>query len=369
MNKYFTRIVLLTMITMSACSQAWSQPVVSPEISDDSYITWRLHAPSASEVLVSGNDLPYLEQPMPMKNTGEGYWELTLGPVAPGAYRYSFIVDGATVLDYRNTQTSESNNNAWSLALVPGDPVMDMQNVAHGLVAEVNYHSEALGRSRRMHVYTPAGYGTGQEHYPVLYLLHGAMDSDDSWSTVGRAAVIFDNLIANGRIKPMVVVMPAGHTTTFRMGESGLPIADFASEFTTDIRPWAEQNLRILGGSANTAIAGLSMGGAQTLEIAFNNLSDFGYVGVFSSGVFGIVENDEWQQQRLTVLNDTEARANQEIFWFATGTDDFLIETTRSTVDMFKQNGFDVTYQETEGGHTWFNWREYLQDFTVLLFQ
>lgn len=363
------KTLFASLATLALVPAALAQQPSSPEVDAQGYITWRLNAPSATEVFVSGNDLPQLGQPRAMQQTREGIWELTLGPAAPGAYRYSFVVDGATVLDYRNPSLSESNDNAWSMVVVPGSPVMDLQDVPRGLVSEVNYHSQVLGRERRMHVYTPPGYMKNNEYYPVLYLLHGAMDSDDSWSSVGRAGVILDNLIASGQVEPMVVVMPAGHTSSFRMGVSSLPLADFAAEFDQDIRRWAAEHLRILGGADSTAIAGLSMGGAQTLEIAFDHPQEFGYVGVFSSGVFGINESDDWEQARLGVLDDEAARQNLKLFWLATGRDDFLIETSRQTVSMFQNHGYEVNWVETGGGHTWLNWRDYLAAFTPQLFR
>ena len=219
-----------------------------------------------------------------------------LPALAAGAYRYRFTVDGVATSDPANPATSESNGNAWSLFYVAGAALMDTQRVAHGSVAEVHYHSTALGRTRRMHVYTPPGYERNRDAYPVFYLLHGAFDGDDSWSTVGRAGFILDNLIAAGDARPMIVVMPDGHTSRFGGGgAAGLNMADFVREFNADIKPYVETTYRIRTGRAATAIAGLSMGGAQTLDIAVGDLKSYGYVGVFSSGVFGIADNADWE--------------------------------------------------------------------------
>jgi enterochelin esterase family protein len=164
---------------------------------------------------------------------------------------------------------------------------MDTRPVAHGAVASVTYHSTALRRFRRMHVYTPPGYTRGGGRYPVFYLLHGAGDCDDSWTSVGRAGFILDNLIADGKAKPMIVVMPAGHTAPggFRLPASG---DDFMRDFMNDVMPHVERNYRVRSDRANRAIAGLSMGGSQTLNIAFANLDRFAYVSVFSSGLLGM---------------------------------------------------------------------------------
>jgi enterochelin esterase family protein len=214
----------------------------------------------------------------------------------------------------------------------------------------------------------------------VLYLLHGAFDSDDSWSTVGRAGFILDNLIAAGKAQPMIVVMPAGHTGPFRFGPSvddsfNRQIDEFAHDFTRDVRPYVERTYRVEADRAHRAIAGLSMGGMQTLNIAAGNLADYGYIGVFSSGVFGIAGGPftppapSWEERHKDVLDNAELKHGLKLVWFATGTDDFLIDTSRGTVDMLKKYGFDVTFKETDGGHTWTNWREYLRDFAPMLFQ
>lgn len=310
----------------------------------------------------------------------EEVWSVTVGPVPAGAYRYQFWVDGLAFSDPRNPATSESNSQSWSLVLVPGSEVFDLREVPHGAVASVYYHSRALGKPRRMHVYTPPGYESGEGRYPVLYLLHGATDSDASWSTVGRAGVILDNLIAAGKVRPMIVVMPAGHTGPFRFGPPGdnafeRQMAEFVTDFREEIRPYIERTYRVRDGAAYRAIAGLSMGGAQTLEIAFGQPEDFSAIGVFSSGVFGIAggfggqaPNSTWEQEHAAALDSAAQREPQPKVWFATGKDDFLVETSRKTVEMLKRHGLNVDYRETEGGHTWLNWRDYLAEFASELF-
>jgi enterochelin esterase-like enzyme len=347
--------------------------VLSPEITTDGKVTFRIRAPEAKAVrLSSGGDLPQIPfgQTLEMRRAADGVWELTIVPVSPGAYRYAFVVDGVSVVDPAQALVSVSNDNAWSLFYVPGAAFMDTLDVPHGTVAEVRYRSSELGRFRRMHVYTPPGYGLKQQRYPVLYLLHGAFDSDDSWSSVGRAADIVDNLIAERRAAPMIVVMPAGHNGPFTLGgPDALPLDEFAREFKTDIKPYIETHYLVRTDRKSTAIAGLSMGGAQTLDIAIEGLRDFGYVGVFSSGVFSVTQNDDWQMKHRTELDDGGARVGLELMWFATGTDDFLMPVTEATVAMLQQHGFNVDFHKSGGGHTWINWREYLRDFAPLLFK
>ncbi len=353
---------------------------VSPEVSAEKAITFRIHAPKAEVVRVVGGDIPGNGSGAEMAKAETGVWEVTLGPVPPGAYRYHFSVDGLAVVDPRNPSTSESNANVWSLVYVPGSEFSDLADVPHGAVAEVTYQSQTLKRPRRMHIYTPPGYGKGEGHYPVLYLLHGASDSDNSWSTVGRAGFILDNLIAAEKAKPMIVVMPAGHTGPFRFGArrertAGSPVDEFLADFTSDLRPYVESNYRVLADREHRAIAGLSMGGAQTLNIAFSRLDEYGYIGVFSSGIFGITggtgsasPNKQWEEEHKETLDNAELKDGLKLVWFGCGEDDFLIGTSNATVEMLKSHGFDVAYRRSEGGHTWINWRDYLSDFAQQLF-
>src|SRR5499427_1469262 len=170
--------------------------VVSPEVAADRHVTFRIHAPQAQAVKLSGSDIPQNNEGAAMVKDTNGVWEVTLGPLEPGAYRYNFNVDGVAVIDPRNAAVSESNNNVWSLFYIPGADFMDTKEVPHGSVASVTYYSTTLKRFRRLHVYTPPGYELGQGKYPIFYLLHGAGDCDDAWTSVGRAGFILDNLIA-----------------------------------------------------------------------------------------------------------------------------------------------------------------------------
>jgi enterochelin esterase family protein len=321
-----------------------------------------------------------LGQNTALTKSSNGVWEITVGPIDPGAYRYNFNVDGVTVIDPRNPATSESNENTWSLVQVPGADWMDTKDLPHGAVAEVTYWSSTLKRFRRMHVYTPPGYESGKGRFPVFYLLHGAGDCDDSWTTVGRAGFILDNLIAAKKARPMVVVMPAGHTGPFRMGGSRPAVDEFSQDFLNDILPHVEKHYRVYTDRKNRAIAGLSMGGAQTLNIGVPNLEKFAYLGVYSSGVFGITGRGRdgstntpagptFEERHAAKLSDAKLKKGLKLLWFGTGKDDFLVETSRATVAMFRKHGFDTVYRETEGAHTWIVWREYLNEFAPQLFQ
>ncbi|NLH74066.1 MAG: esterase [Verrucomicrobia bacterium] len=353
--------------------------VISPEVTPDRKVTFRILAPKAESVRLGGTDLPGqgggANQGRNLTKNEQGVWEITLESVPPGYYRYNFNVDGVPVIDPRNPATSESNANTWSLVSVPGADFMDAQNVPHGAVSKVTYYSTALKRFRRMHIYTPPGYESGEGRFPVLYLLHGAFDCDESWSSVGRAGFIIDNLIAAKKAKPMIVVMPAGHTGPFRFG-AGFGFDEFTQDFLTDIMPYVEKNYRVYADRKNRAIAGLSMGGAQTLNIGIPNLAKFAHLGVFSSGVFGITgggpagaqQGPSFEEQHKAILDDPQLKEGLKLFWFATGKDDFLVNTSRATVEMFKKHGFNVVYNETEGAHTWIVWRQYLHEFAQQLF-
>lgn len=366
----------LTLGLLTIAQGAQTPPPNSPELDADRGITFRIAAPAATTVRLSGSDLPGLGSGKDLTKGTNGVWSVSLGPVPPGSYRYHFNVDGVPVVDPRNPKTSESNENTWSLVHVPGNAWQDTQDVPHGAVAEVTYWSSTLRRFRRMHVYTPPGYEVGSGRYPVFYLLHGAFDSDDSWSTVGRAGFILDNLIASGKAKPMVVVMPHGHTGPFGSGRGSMS-GEFEPDFNQDIRPLVEKRYRVHTDRANQAIAGLSMGGAHALNIGIPNLAHYAYIGVFSSGIFGIVQRPgapapqgpTFEDKYRSILDDAALKPGLKLFWFATGKDDFLVETSRKTVEMFKTHRFDVVYKETAGAHTWDKWREYLNEFAPQLFQ
>jgi enterochelin esterase family protein len=355
---------------------------VSPEVSDDAKITFRLHAPRAEAVRVLGPDLPGNSfTGVEMKALENGVYEATVGPVVPGAFRYQFLVDGLAVIDPRNPSTSESNSNSWSLVYVAGSEVSDAKDVPHGAVAQVRYYSKSLKRLRRMHVYTPPGYESGEGKFPVLYLLHGATDSDASWSSVGRAGFILDNLIAAKKAQPMIVVMPAGHTGPFRFGPPGdrtfeKQVEEFGDDFTSSVRPHVEKHYRVKDGREHRAIAGLSMGGLQTLNVAFANLDQYAYIGVMSSGIFGIVggpggvaPDTRWEEDRKAILDDARLKKGLRLLWIGCGKEDFLLDTSNATVKMLGSHGFNVVSELTDGGHTWLVWRDYLARLAPLLFR
>lgn len=356
--------------------------VVSPTVLPDRRVIFRFYAPGAQQVRAAFEGAERTSGVpsggMNLTKGPDSVWQATLGPLDPGAYRYNFAVDGAIVTDPRNIESERMQVMTRSILYVPGAAFMDTEDVPHGAVSLVTYFSKVLNKFRRLHIYTPPGYEASQQRYPVLYLLHGANESDDSWSTVGRAGFILDNLIADGRSVPMIVVMPNGHVdqTPPSLG-GGVPggpppirreLVDFPNEFAADIMPYIESHYRTIPDRAHRAIAGLSMGGSQTLNIAFASLEKFSAIGVFSSGILGGKAAD-WEKGHLAALDDPKLKKELKTIWFSTGSADFLLPNSKATVEMLNRHGFSATFRESAGAHTWANWRNYLHEFAPGLFR
>src|SRR5687768_9187112 len=314
--------------------------LTSPVIAPDGRVTFRLYAPKATAVVMrSEGPAPFADQPLAKSDSG--VWSLT-AQVPADLYIYWYDVDGVAVADPRNNRPRVNMSTVRSLLEVPGaaSEFFAERPVPHGQVAAVHYQSAALDAPRRMHVYTPPGYSTSGQRYPVLYLLHGGGDNDLSWLMAGRANFIFDNPIAAGRAKPMTVVMP-----------------------------YVEQNYRTLPARESRAIAGLSMGGQQTLNVGLTNLDKFSQLGVFSSGWFGQDGAATFARNNQSLLSDPKLNDRIRLFWVATGKEDFVMPSTKASLAMLDQHKIRYTYKETDGGHTWPNWRAYLNEFVPLLFR
>jgi enterochelin esterase family protein len=342
----------------------------SPVVGEDGRVTFQLWAPKATEVsLRSEGPAPFANQKLARSDSG--VWSLTAA-VPPDKYIYWFDVDGVPVADPKNNRPRVNMTTVRSLLEVPGaaSDFFAEKPVPHGMVSSVWYQSASLGVPRRMQVYTPPGYATSGQRYPVLYLLHGAGDNDQSWLMAGSANFILDNLIAAGKAKPMIVVMPAGHTPR-PGGMFGPPGSrdPFLDDFTKDVMPYVEKNFRTLPGRENRAIAGLSMGGGHTLAIGLPNLDKFAYLGVFSSGFLGAGGADSVAKVHRAVLADPKINSRIKLFWFATGKDDFILPQTKATLAVLDRNHVKYTYEESGGGHTWPNWRAYLNEFAPQLFR
>lgn len=340
--------------------------MTSPEVAADGRITFRFYAPKAERVIVKPW-IPGLPEEIALSKNADGVWSVTTAPVKPGAYRYRFVADGSTVTDTRNTYNSPMHRDNYSLVEVPGgagDLQTYQSGVPHGLIAALNYDSPVAGPERRLHVYLPPGYDKGKD-YPVLYLLHGGGDSDFDWPTEGRAGVILDNLIAQGKAKPMVVVFPDGIIEgSWPMGE---PEQDkFGAELLSVIVPLIESRFHVSTRPEDRALAGLSMGGIQTLNIGLLHTDAFRYVGVFSSGWFP----DTLKSFEAKYGSQLKANTDRlKLLWIAHGETDIARNNSLAMMKMFDSKGVKFYREETPGGHDMVNWRRYLSEFAPLLFR
>ena len=366
--------------------------VVSPQIEVDGRVTFRVLAPNATSVTVGGDVngslVPDPSAPSPAPTApgvaggrgagptavtmikGEnGVWSgTTLRRVQSGAWRYTFNVDGVTVIDSRNVHVSPSQTQVQSVLYVPGD-FSETRDVPHGTVGLVRYVAKSLGNARReMYVYTPPGYEKGTGRVPVLYLIHGGGDTAISWSTVGRANDILDNLLAEKRAVPMIVVMPSGWTPSGGQVMTADATKDpFNDELLKDIIPFVEANYRTMATPEARALSGLSMGGIQTLNIGLHNLGTFRYLAVMSSG--WISEQDREFFYKSEAEKIPKYNSALRLFWWGWGETDIARTNGLAVIDKFKSQGVRIETRETPGGHTWENWRLYLSEVAPKLFR
>jgi enterochelin esterase family protein len=350
------------------------------EVGTDGRLTFRICAPDATDVRVTSSDMaeaipfgPGGPVALVLAKDAMGLWSGTTSvAVAPDNYRYSFLVNGAIVPDPLATTLSLERVGTQSTLEVPGAAGAFQSfdaKVPHGLVSQFEYWSESLGARRRAHVYTPPGYFRNSTRYPVLYLVHGAGDSDDSWTSTGHAHYILDNLIAAGRAKPMIIVMPFGHTPD-RAGAPGmLGNTDFGHDLHHELIPKIDAAFRTIDAPASRAMAGLSMGGAHTLQFGLTHPDRFRYIGIFSMGL-GTGGNQEAVDNYEKANAAALARSAREmkLVYYAMGKDDFLYGTVAPTRALFERQKIAHHYNESGGGHTWINWRRYLADFLPRLF-
>ncbi len=350
-------------------------PIVAP----DGRVTFKIYAPKAGQVAIFGD---WITQGRGQggaltKNEG-GVWSIAVGPLVPDWYSYSFVVDGVRTADPRSALIKQGIASIENMVFVPGEAAAfeTPQAVPHGQVRIVYYESKTLGAPRSLHVYTPPGYDQRKDRYPVFYLLHGGGDDDSGWSTIGKANIILDNLIAAGKARPMIVVMPNGSMPRPAAGAPTGPAAmasyaaRFRDELLNDIKPLVEKDFRVRTGPQNTAIAGLSMGGAQTLAVAPGNLDKFGYVAVWSMGLSpDTAATARFKQDNAAFLQAERTNSQARLISVSVGSTDFLIASARNLVDVLKAAGIRHEFHESEGGHTWINWRHYLNDFAQQLFR
>ena len=346
----------------------------SPKVMNDKRVAIQIYAPKASEVTVSGDFLGG-NKPISLTKNELGVWSATVGPLRPDYYTYTLMVDGVRTADPKNAVIKQGISSIENVMTVPGPETAfeDNKMVPHGEVREVWYPSSTLGMMRRVHVYTPPGYDKGNAKYPVFYLLHGAGDDDSGWNSIGRAGFIIDNLIAAGKAKSMIVVMPNGSMplppqTGMPNGQTMNQMRDlFSSELLKDVMPMVEKTYRTLNKPEDRALAGLSMGGFQTLDVTMTHPELFDYVGVFSSGFFGATV-DEAETKYAKVLNDPSFNKGKKLFWVSIGKDDFVMDANKKTLALLDKHNIKYQYKESSGGHTWINWRQYLNEYVPLLF-
>lgn len=330
--------------------------LVSPEVADGR-VTFRLAAPKAQVVNLK---IAGRKEPVAMQKDGEGNWSATVEGLAPEIYDYQFEVDGLAVLDSSNAWVKAGLHPNSSEVEVPANPpeFWEAQNVPHGVVAMHTFLSKALGTTRTVRVYVPPDYDRHPEaRFPVLYLLHGSGDADDGWTVVGRAHLIADNLLAASQAKPMLIVMPNG-TYPREAGHE----KDFETDLLQVIVPLVEQHYRVAAGAKNRALAGLSMGGFQTLDVGITHLDQFAWLGVFSAGI-----RDNYAETHAAYLD--KANDQLALLWTGIGEDDFLLASEKKLEDLLNEKHVKYSAHLSKGGHTWTNWRHYLHDFLPLLFQ
>ena len=396
-------VAVLCLMGMAAYSQqnlnfGQGPQVVSPEIHADNTVTFNMVAPTAQKVQITGDFLPTQKMDTPygsydapgvvdLVKDEKGVWSFTSEVLKPELYMYNLIVDGVKVTDPLNVYSIRDINNLFNIFLIGGDraDLYKVNKVAHGTVSKVWYESPTAGITRRCTIYTPPGYETSGKTYPVFYLLHGIGGDENAWSELGRAAQIMDNLIAQGKAEPMIVVMTNGNISEeacpgetsngFLVPTMMLPKTmegSFETAFP-DVVKFVEKTYRVKADKAHRAIAGLSMGGFHSLFISINNPDMFGYIGLFSAAVD--------QQQNAAgggfpnIYADRNAKIdrlfskNPKLFWIGIGKTDFLIKNNNDLRAYLDSKHHKYTYLETDGGHIWRNWRIYLTEFVPLLFK
>jgi len=361
--------LLLFVAPLQAQPQA-PQPIVSPLVNSDGRVTFRFKAPNAKEVFLAREGA----QRVAMQKDEQGVWSVTTDPLEPDLYGYSFVADGVTLIDPSNPNMKPNLLNTQSIVHVPGPASLpwEINNVPHGSIHRHFYKSGIVGDDRDFYVYTPPGYDPrSRTPYPVLYLLHGFSDDTSGWTSVGRAHVILDNLIAQGKAKPMLVVMPLGYGAPEILSRTGprdpamgrRNMERFRDATLLEVLPQVEKQYRVSADRKQRAIAGLSMGGAESLFTGLNALDRFAWVGAFSSG--GMGEDYTATFPKL----DAKANAQLRLLWIGCGREDRLIEGNRKFLDWLKSKEIRYTWVETAGAHTWMVWRRYLSEFTPLLFR
>lgn len=390
MKKHLFLLIVLMMAHLAVAQQSLSNsktPVISPQIHADRSVTFRLFAPKASEVEITGDCVPAkmhhgheVQGSAKMQKDSLGIWSYTTSALKPEMYFYWFMVDGVRVNDPQNVFRIRDVNTNMDYFLIGNaeDNPYIVGNVSHGTVSKVWYRQ--AGEPRRMTVYTPAGYEEGKRKYPVLYLLHGMGGDEEAWSMLGRATQILDNLIAQGKAKPMIVVMPNGNISQEAApGEkAGLPEqpnlllpktmeGSYESSFGDIIR-FVENHYRVKADKKHRAVAGLSMGGFHSFWLSANHPDWFDYVGLFSAALRNQKTESPFYQDIEGKLKMLFAQ-KPALYYIAIGNKDFLYKSNKQLRAELDANRYPYYYHETDGGHIWRNWRIYLKEFITMIFK
>ena len=369
----FLRVLGVLLAGLTASSAFAQQPqrvnIISPHVLPDGRVTFRLNAPKATEVILTGE---FLDGSQPFKKDDDGIWTVTVGPVAPEIYHYNFTIDGVRTIDPGNPQLKTGSTASTITSVLeitgPTPAFYDAQPVPHGEIRTHWYQSKSLNSVRRLTVYTPPGYDQNRAtaRYPVLYLFHGANADENAWYRLGRANLILDNLIAAGKITPFIAVMPFGYGVA-----PGQPQTDntakFGKDLIEDVIPFIQSTYRTFTDRERRAIVGLSMGGGQSLSIGLNHVELFSYVGGFSAAI-GNAANHPKTYAKL-VGNAGEANSKLKLLWVGCGTEDSLFGASKGFSDFLTSHNVKHTFRETGGAHTWMVWRRYLNEISPLLFK
>ena len=365
-------VLNVAMVSLLSLLSFGEPPIISPDVQPDGRVIFRFRAPNAVKVEVS---IEGQGPNVPMQKDDNGIWSATVGPLQPDIYGYSFVADGVSLIDPSNQLMKPNMISTQSAVDIPGESLpWEITNIAHGEIHHHFYHSTIAGDDRDFYVYTPPGYDRrAKQEYPVLYLLHGFSDAANGWTEVGRANVILDNLIAEGKARPMIIVMPLGYGDLelirggwdARKGKE-LPrknLTKFTDTLLNEVIPKVEQSYRAKRDRDSRAIAGLSMGGAESLFTGLNHLDQFAWIGGFSFGS----DLDDFSAEFPSL--DESANRKIKLLWIACGVDDDLITLNRQFKTWLKEKGIRYTDVETPGAHSWLVWRRNLVAFAPLLFK
>ena len=386
-HKQECTVICLALSCLAAPLQSQTPPerVVSPDVQADGSVIFRLNAPGADSARVRGTFANGMIANVDMTKNDAGVFEAHFGPIASDMYVYTYVVDGVSMLDPSNNIVVRDGSYIESRLIIPGDRVdlYDAKDVPHGILHTVWYPSPTIGTERRLVVYTPPEYETSGEAYPILYLLHGGGGDEEAWVSRGRANYILDNFIAAGAAEPMLIVMTNGipanaaspgdrpFSAEPRRTETGGPAAmttgQFEQSLIQDVIPFIESQYRVIPDADHRAITGLSMGGYHTQKITNAHPGTFSYIGVMSMGIYNRFGDydAEVHRQQLRALQ----ASHPKLYWIACGKEDFLFEGVTELRALYDEVGFDYVYRESEGGHSWNNWRLYLSEFAPMLFR